>query len=69
MKLSELCCCCHFMDSKDGLDVRTSGYYDSNSNSEAVMTQENPKWEMTVENYREILKVNKYVLVQFNDRR
>jgi hypothetical protein len=69
MKFWKLCCCCCFTGHKESLDVRSSGYYDSNSNSDAETNEISKIWEMTLENYREILNGHKFVLVQFNDRR
>lgn len=60
------CCCCCQSEGVDSLDVRTSGYYNSSrSDTESCLGIA----IMTPENFQEILNRNKYVLVQFNDRK
>lgn len=69
MKLKDFCCCCFFIDRKESLDIRSSGYYESTSDSEEEINEKSQILIMTSENFQQILKSNKYVLVQFNDRR
>lgn len=69
MKFKEFLCCCGFNDKQETIDVRNSGYYESCSISEYGLEGASPIWEITIENYREILNKSKFVLVQFNDRK